>query len=60
MQRINLKITLILRLTTPKNSNSTDNGPYASQNNINQGQRSGANYAKWIGGGLGLGFLEDL
>ena len=39
-----------------QNSNSTDNGPYASQNNINQGQRSGANYAKWIGGGLGWAF----
>jgi len=38
------------------NSGTTDSGPYASQNNIKQGQRSGTNYAKWIGGGLGWAF----
>lgn len=38
------------------NSGTADSGPYASQNNINQGQKSGTNYAKWIGGGLGWAF----
>lgn len=42
--------------TYSQNSNSSDNGPYASQSNVNQGQRTGINYAKWIGGGLGWAF----
>lgn len=39
-----------------QNSNSSDTGSYASQNNSNRRQKSGNNYAKWIGGGLGWAF----
>ena len=35
--------------------NTPGGGPYKTQGNINQG-RSGNNYAKWIGGGLGWAF----
>ena len=34
---------------------TSDKGPYTNQGNINRG-RSGNNYAKWIGGGLGWAF----
>jgi|FLOH01.1.fsa_nt_gi DnaJ like chaperone protein len=44
-----------------KKSNSSysgisDTGPYASQSQSSQTQSSSANYAKWIGGGLGWAF----
>ena len=40
-----------------KSSNgSADSGPYASQSNGKQRQVSGANYAKWVAGGLGWAF----
>lgn len=41
--------------SNPGNSNA-DSGPYTSQGSVNQGKRSGTNYAKWIGGGLGWAF----
>lgn len=37
-------------------NNSTDNGPYAKQNNGGQRQTSGINYTKWVAGGLGWAF----
>ena len=33
-----------------------DTGPYAGQNHNSGGSSNGANYAKWIGGGLGWAF----
>lgn len=38
------------------NYNGADNGPYASKNSTGNGQSSGNNYARWIGGGLGWAF----
>ncbi len=38
------------------NNGGSDNGPYTGQNNGGQRQQSGANYAKWVAGGLGWAF----
>lgn len=38
------------------NDNQSDSGPYSKQGNSNDSGKTGTNYAKWVGGGLGWAF----